>query len=238
MSIPQDQLTALSNMGSPVTAVAMAFLAAPPPSLRRVEVAQPAGCGYWRQAAEGDAFYTTAEDHLNCPIGAFTHGVPMSSEKSAELHGMLGTMFELKYIKSEEVPSIPHRTESFGVAAYAPLTRAAFAPDVVVFRGNVRQIMLLVEAATAAGAFGGGAVMGRPACAMLPHAIDSATAVASVGCIGNRVYTGLGDNEMYLTIPGRDVERVLSALDDTLKANTALEQFHRQRVGQSSSPIE
>jgi len=33
------------------------------------------------------------------------------------------------------------------VAVYAPLDRASFAPEVVLFRGNARQIMLVTEAA-------------------------------------------------------------------------------------------
>ena len=120
---------------------------------------------------------------------------------------MVGTMIELKYLKSEEVPAIPHRTAPLQVAAYAPLAQATFAPDVVIFRGNVRQIMLLSEAARAAGVFEAGAVMGRPACAMLPQALEARSGVASVGCIGNRVYTGLGDDEMYLTVPGTQSRR-------------------------------
>ena len=43
-----------------------------------------------------------------------------------------------------------------------------FDPDVVVFRGNARQIMLLSEAARAAGVFEEATTMGRPACAILP----------------------------------------------------------------------
>ena len=182
----------------------MAFLRIPPAGLP-VDGADPAGCGYWKQAAEGRAFYTTADDHANCPIGAYTHGVELSPEQGAQLQGMLGTMIELKYIRSEEVPEFPHRTQPFQVAAYAPLAQASFSPDVVVFRGNVKQIMLLAEAAKAAGVFDSGSVMGRPACAMLPQAIAASTSVASVGCIGNRVYTGLGDHEMYLTVPGEAV---------------------------------
>ena len=42
------------------------------------------------------------------------------------------------------------------IAAYAPLADATFTPDVVVFRGNARQLMLLSEAARSAGIFGGG----------------------------------------------------------------------------------
>jgi uncharacterized protein (DUF169 family) len=115
------------------------------------------------------------------------------------------------------------------IAAYAPLSAATFSPDLVVFRGNARQIMLLWEAAHAAGVFDSGAVMGRPACAMLPQALASKGGVASVGCIGNRVYTGLGDDELYLTVPGPQLGRTLDELDTILTANRELEKFHRDR---------
>jgi uncharacterized protein (DUF169 family) len=209
--------------------VAVGFLPAAPPGLERIRTA-PAGCGYWKEASQGRAFYTTPQDHDNCPIGAFTHGVSLSPAKMEELQGMLGTMIELKYIRSDEVSKVPHRAEPMQVAAYAPLGEATFEPDVVVFRGNVRQIMLLSEAARAAGVFEAASMMGRPACAMLPQAIDQSSAVASVGCIGNRVYTGLGDDELYLAVPGRAVESVLEQLPTIVQANVTFETFHRQRA--------
>mgnify|MGYP001304265362 CR=1 FL=1 len=221
---------ALSKIGLTSAPVAIAFLPAPPAGVSRVDRAAPAGCGYWKQASEGQAFYTTADDHANCPVGAFTHGVTLSPEKGQELQALVGTMIELKYLKGEEIPTLPHRTEPMAIAAYAPLATATFEPDVVVFRGNARQIMLLWEAAHAAGAFTSGTVMGRPACAMLPQALDARSGVASVGCIGNRVYTGLGDDELYLTVPGPRVQQTLDQLDTILNANAALEQFHRQRA--------
>ena len=120
-------------------------------------------------ASEGRSFYTTADDHQNCPIGALTHGVTLSPAKTEELQSLVGTMIQLQYLRSDEVAGIPHRDRPMEVAAYAPFDRATFVPDVVIFRGNARQIMLLSEAARAAGAFEGGAAMGRPACAMLPR---------------------------------------------------------------------
>ena len=89
--------------------------------------------------------------------------------------------------------------------------------------------MLLSEAARAAGVFEAGSVMGRPACAMVPQTLDAESGVARVGCIGNRVYTGLGDDELYLSIPGSKVDAVIDHLEPTLRANEALEEFHRSR---------
>jgi uncharacterized protein (DUF169 family) len=230
MSLSASQTAALASLSLDAEPVAVAFLADPPPGVGRVARPQPAGCGYWKEASLGRSFYTTADDHTNCPVGAFTHGVELSAEKSAELQGLVSTMIELKYLKSEEIPLIPHRAASLRVAAYSPLAAADFTPDVVIFRGNVRQIMLLSEAARAAGVFDAGRVMGRPACAMLPQAIDSAEGVTSVGCIGNRVYTGLEDNELYLAVPGARVSDVIDRLAIVIDANTALERFHRDRA--------
>lgn len=223
-------IKALARINLTRQPIAIAFLPTPPPGLERVDRSAPAGCSYWKRASEGGAFYTTAEDHQNCPVGAFTHGVTLPPAKAVELESLVGTMIELQYLRQEEIPLIPHRPQPMQVAAYAPLDRATFAADVVVFRGNARQIMLLSEAARAAGAFESSTTMGRPACAMIPRAIDSAASVASVGCIGNRVYTELGDDELYLSVPGSAVESTLRNLETILTANEELEKFHRQRA--------
>ncbi len=221
---------ALSHLNLAHSPVAVAVLQEAPRELARIPKPDAASCGYWKQASEGRSFYTTGDDHQNCPVGAFTHGVSLSPAKQQELEGLVGTMVELKYIRSEEIPHIPHRTTALQVAAYAPLGQATFQPDVVIFRGNARQIMLISEAARRAGTLDESAVMGRPACAMLPQATGAANAVTSVGCIGNRVYTGLDDNELYLAVPGGAVDRMLAELDTITKANIELEKFHRARA--------
>ena len=163
-------------------------------------------------------------------MGAFTHGVTLSPAKAKELEGLTGTMVELQYLRSEEVASIPHRGSPMEIVAYAPLARAQFEPEAVIFRGNARQIMLVSEAARAAGIFESAAVMGRPACAMIPQAAAALSGVASLGCIGNRVYTELRDDEMYFAVPGRALPRVIEQLDVALTANAALERFHKERA--------
>jgi uncharacterized protein (DUF169 family) len=234
MSIQTSVLQQLSPLGLGREPVAVAFLSAPPPGLQPIGRAEGASCGYWRYASEGHAFYTTPDHHQNCPIGAFTHGVTPAPDKAHELQSIVGMMIELKYLRAEEVSGIPHRTEPAHVVAYAPLGGMTFEPDVVIFRGTPRQIMLLSEAARTAGIFDG-STMGRPACAMIPHAIGAAAGVASVGCIGNRVYTGLDDNELYFTVPGALLGRLLEKLGEILAANAELEAFHRQRAAAVSA---
>jgi uncharacterized protein (DUF169 family) len=53
----------------------------------------------------------------------------------------------------------------------------------------------------------------------------------SLGCIGNRVYTGLTDEELYLTIPGPRLGDVVERLATIVHANIELERFDRARLG-------
>jgi uncharacterized protein (DUF169 family) len=210
--------------------VAIAFVDTPPEGVRHVSAPEPAGCGYWRRAAEGQVFYTTADDHKTCPIGAHTHHVPLDAADERELMTLVQTMVELKYLKLEEVPQIPRRALPLDIAVYAPLESAPIVPDVVLVRGNARQLMLLSEAAQSAGVCGAGPAMGRPTCAVLPEAINTSRTSASFGCVGNRVYTGADDNDAYFAIPGAHLAAVESQLAVIVEANDTLEAFHRARA--------
>ena len=224
----QDVLTDLLALSSP--AVAIAFTDTPPASVERVGRSGPASCDYWRRAAEGQTFYTVADDHKACPIGAHTHHVVTSAEEQQVLMGLIQNMVGLSYIRMEEVPAIPRRANPLAVAVYSPLASAPVSPDVVLVRGNARQLMLITEAAQLAGVAGVGPAMGRPTCAVLPAAINSRTVSASFGCVGNRVYTGATENEAYVAIPGAHLGAIVDSLRTIIQANTALEAFHRERA--------
>jgi len=208
----------------------VAFVSSAPEGLPRIDRSAAAGCAYWKHASDGHAFYTTADDHSNCPVGAYTHGADLAPALASELEGWVGTMIQLQYLTSAEVPQIPRRTGPLRFVAYAPLEQAAFPADAVIFRGNARQIMLMTEAARAAGVFTDGTLMGRPACAAVPQALAASGGVASIGCIGNRVYTQLGDDELYLVLPGGALVETLEQLGAISAANSELERFHRARA--------
>ena len=91
--------------------------------------------------------------------------------------------------------------------------------------------MILVEAVQSAGIANATAAMGRPTCAVLPEALQSDRVTISLGCIGNRVYTGLGDDEAYMAIPGSKLQDVVDKLHTIVEANKQLEAFHRSRAG-------
>jgi uncharacterized protein (DUF169 family) len=223
-----NQLQAL--LGLRTAPVALAFRSAAPTGIPRVSATGPSGCSYWKRAAAGETFFTEAKDHYNCPIGAYTHGVDLPQERMQELEGVLGTMFSLGYLRQEELPGIPRQEVAFGVALYAPLARASFEPDVVLLCGNARQMMLLAEAAEAAGVGAGGGLMGRPTCAAIPEAMRSQHGVASLGCIGNRIYTELRDDELYFALPGKHLKSVTEKLSTIIEANRQLESYHRAKL--------
>lgn len=224
-----DARTLKQLLSSTTEPIAIHFCDQPPSGIGRVRTPGPAGCSYWKLAADGDVFYTEVSDHLNCPIGAYTHGVELKSDGQAQLQGMIEKMVGIKYLKMEEVPKIPHRKEPLRFVVYAPLSRAEGTPDVVLFRGNARQIMLLTEAAQASGIMSDSPIMGRPACAVIAETIGTGKVVSSLGCIGNRVYTNLGDDEFYVAVPGRSLAGLGEALASIVEANSELEKFHRDR---------
>jgi uncharacterized protein (DUF169 family) len=218
-----------SLLGSRTPPVAISFLDAAPAGVARVAAPQPAGCGYWSLAAGGAVFYTESEDHHGCPIGAWTHGVDLPPDVGAGLQDLVRTMVGLQYLSPEEIPTIPRRDAPFRVAVYAPLDRTPCAPDVVLARADARRMMLLAEAAQAAG-IANRPAMGRPTCAIVPEVMASQMSGLSFGCIGNRVYTGTGDDESWFAVPGPRLQTLVDKLEVTVRANRELEGFHRDRL--------
>ena len=129
----------------------------------------------------------------------------------------------------DEVPGIPKRDEAFQNAVYSPLEDVADIPDVVLVSGTPKQMMLLTEAATAAGIGTDNSVMGRPTCAVIPAVLDSGQTASSLGCIGNRVYTGLSDDDFYFAFPGKHIATIIEKLETIINANSELEKYHQQR---------
>ena len=208
--------------------VAVAFREAPPAGVKPFSGSEPSGCSFWRLAMEGRAFYTVPADHYNCPVGAHTHNIPLPSERAGELPQVLEVMTGLGYLKMDEVPGIARLPKSPGAIVYAPLGDTPVDPDVVLFIGPPGRLVLLQEAAVRAGVATNVPFLGRPTCMALPAALTAGT-VASTGCIGNRVYTGAGDDELYVAVRGRDVARVADETETIAKANVALADYHRER---------
>lgn len=216
-----------------VRPAAVAFLDAAPEGVKKFVGTQPSGCSFWRLAAEGRTFYTIPEDHFNCALGAYTHNIALSPEREKETEQTLKMMFDLGYVKPEEVAQIPRLAKSPKAVVYSPLADAPVDPDVVLFLLRPAAAMLLEEAAGRAGVGAGAPWLGRPTCMALPASLQFG-AIASLGCIGNRVYTGLEEDEMYVVLRGKDLEGVAEALYVISGANAALRDYARGRREQLS----
>jgi uncharacterized protein (DUF169 family) len=143
-------------------------------------------------------------------------------------------MTSLGYLKMEEVPGIPVLPETPKTIVYAPLGDTPVDPDVVLFVVRPGKLMWLEEAALRAGVSSKMPLLARPTCMAIPAAMAHGM-VTSAGCIGNRVYTRIGDDELYAAIPGRALEAVARELETIASANLALAQHHQGRQSQLST---
>ncbi len=208
--------------------VAVAFRETAPAGVEKFIGSQPSGCSFWRLAADGRTFYTVPSDHYNCPVGSYTHNIALPAERAPELEQALGLMAGAGYIRMEDIPGIFRLPKTPPVVIYAPLGGAPVPPDVVMFSGRPAAMMLLEEAAMRAGVAAQLPMFGRPTCMAIPAAMAQG-AVASAGCIGNRIYTGLGEDELYVAVPGKDLERIASEVAAIVSANQQLAAYHRGR---------
>ena len=219
--------TALSLTRRPV---AIAFRDAAPAGVPRLAGSQPSGCRFWRLAAEGAAFYTVPSDHYNCPVGSYTHGIPLPPEREQELPQTLSLMSEIGYIRMEEVPGVPRVTPTPGVVIYAPLGETPVEPDVVLLAGVPAAMMVLHEAALRAQTTIQ-PLLGRPTCMAIPATLAGGVA-SSLGCVGNRVYTVIGDDAFYTVVAAADLPAVTGQLDVVKRANATLAEDHGQRLAE------
>ena len=214
--------------------MAVTFLDSLPAGVPKFSGTEPSGCSFWRLAAAGRVFYTVPENHFNCAVGAYTHNIALSPERQNETEQTLKMMFDLGYVNTQEIPQIPRLEKSPAAILYAPLGESPVTPDVVLFACKPAAAMLLNEAANSAGIARGAPALGRPTCMALPASLQHGS-ILSLGCIGNRVYTGLGDDEIYFILRGKDLQSVAGALAIIKSANTALNNYAQSRRSQLAS---
>lgn len=217
-----------SDLGLTRRPIAIAFLDSPPPGVSKFTGTVPAGCSFWRLASEGRTFYTVPSDHYNCPIGSYTHNIELPPDRAKELESTLGFMVDIGYVRMEEVPGIPRLPKPPGAVVYAPLGDTPVDPDVALFWGPAARVMLLQEAAIRAGVAASLNALGRPTCMALPAALAHGM-VASTGCVGNRVYTGIEEGELYAAVPGKDLAKLADSTGTISSANAKLMEYHQAR---------
>jgi uncharacterized protein (DUF169 family) len=207
--------------------VAIAFRDEAPQGVPKLEGSQPSGCTFWAIASAGRCFYTVPSDHYNCSIGSYTHNIPLPADREHELQATLSLMGDLGYIRLEEVGSSPQLPRTPPITIYAPLAETPVTPDAIVITGTPAGLMLLHEAGLRLGR-AAASLLGRPTCMAIPAALSHGIAT-SLGCIGNRVYTSISDDEFYTVTREPDLIELMREMTTITAANVALAEYHRER---------
>ena len=192
------------------------------------------GCRFWQEARHR-TFATVARDHDLCAIGLHTHNLEGTDTTSAELGLVLKVFADLTYVRAEDVAQIPVLSRRPKFVVYGPLAEAPAMPDVVMLFVQASQTLVLSEAAQQ---IDGGATpaLGRPACAVVPQAVNSGNAALSLGCCGARAYLDvMTDDIAMFAIPGPKLEAFAERVEALAKANGILTQFHAVRKRQVES---
>src|SRR5580658_1560682 len=163
----------------------------------------PAGCVFWIRAAER-SFTTVPEDHGNCSVGRFTHGLATLEEVGG--NDDVAALLESGWVDAEAVGGIPSISERPEMITYGPVAESASTPDVVLIRVNGRQMMVLSDALP------GLKIEGKPQCHIVALAKEHGEVAASVGCALSRARTGMQPDEMTLAVPGGRLATVVDAV--------------------------
>ncbi|MFC5288460.1 DUF169 domain-containing protein [Actinokineospora guangxiensis] len=233
MSRPElaTTLTALLELTQPP--VALSVVDAKPDGVTATERVVPSSCTFWREAEKG-VFFASAEQHFNCPVGSHVMGFEMPQNVQEMLGGLVQSMCDAQYLEMAEVAMIP----SLGAASaagivYGPLSEFPLEPDIVLLWLTASQTMLVNEATgTANWTKEPATVSGRPGCTALPLAHASGEPKVSVGCIGMRTFTGVGDDRMLAAVPGAKLAEFTSALQATVESNKAMKAFYEGHKAQ------
>jgi uncharacterized protein (DUF169 family) len=189
----------------------------------------PAGCVFWEQAALG-AFATATPDHELCAVGVHTHHLADPSKRHpAELASVLEVMAGLEYVREQDVAAIPVVKNAVKHVIYAPLGQTPLPPDAVLLFAHSRQGLVITEAVQQVDPEVPPA-LGRPACAVVPQAVNSGRAALSLGCCGARAYLDhLTDDTAVWALPGEKIALYAARIAKLAAANEILGRFHALR---------
>ena len=225
---PQAQLLATS-LDLSLQPVAIAFCDLLPDQLAQFDGTVPAGCVFWQEAATR-TFATSAKDHALCSIGIHTHNMTDApASQPDQLQASLQAMIGLDYVREEEIAAIPVAQRETKHAVYGPLAEFPMDPEVVLLFAHAQQGLILSEAVARVDA-GAAPAMGRPACAVVPQALNSGRAAVSMGCCGARAYLdAMSDAIALWALPATKLDQYCEQIEILAGANKTLSVFHELR---------
>ena len=142
------------------------------------------------------------KDHNLCSIGMYTHHLEDGPQAQIDLGDALKVFGDLGYVRAEDMPFIPVLDRAAKVVVYGPLSSIPVTPDVVLLFVQADQTLILSEASQQL-ENGLPPAMGRPACGVIPQALNTGRTALSLGCCGARAYLDVLTPDVALyAIPG------------------------------------
>ena len=212
-----------------VAPIAVCLTDEAPPGVPGPTAPAAAGCVFWERGAQG-AFVTTPQDHSNCAVGMYTHHMPLTTAAQEEdLNTCLKVFGDLGYVRPEDVAGIPVLQEEGQYVTYAPLAATPLPPSTVLLLANARQSLAITEAVQQVEPSVPPA-LGRPACAVIPHVVNTGQPALSLGCCGARAYLDVMTDDVALwALPGNRIAEFAERIGVLAQANQILTQFHTLR---------
>jgi uncharacterized protein (DUF169 family) len=212
-----------------VAPVAVCLTSKAPEGVPSSSQAAAAGCVFWERGAKG-AFVTSQKDHGNCAVGMYTHHMPLATAAQQEdLNTCLKVFGDLGYVRPEDIAGIPSLKEEPKYVTYAPLASTPVIPAVVLLFADSRQSLAITEAVQQVEP-GVPPALGRPACAVIPQAVNTGKPALSLGCCGARAYLDvLTDDFALWALPGARIGDYAARIKVLADANQILTKFHQLR---------
>jgi len=171
-----------------------------------------APCVFWMHAHER-TFDTLPEDHGNCSVGRFTHGLAEASDILDKSD--VAALLDVGWVTMEAFSGVASLSRRPKGVRYGPLAAATADPDVVLLRVTPRQMMEINDAVQVDWS-------SKPQCQILPRAADDGVIAASMGCALSRARTGMGDDELTVAVPGHRIGELIAALQPVTLADAAV----------------
>jgi len=203
--------------------VQISYLDAAPKGVQEHPGGAPSVCTFFSEG-KTKAFYAPLPEHEACEIGAFVLGINPEGEKATKLMAMIGMMQKEGYLAPGEEAKIPRNAQAPKFVAYGPLGSLPMPPTDVLMFARPKSAMLAMEASSAPVP-----VNGRPMCAVVPTLHAGAPVAVSTGCVGSRIFTGMGDDTMIVGVRGDQLTEFAHRLRTIRSANAAVGTEDRRR---------
>lgn len=188
----------------------------------------PSSCAFWNYGMK-QPFTTEPNQHMNCNIGAYVHGVKTLEEILPECGCEdIGFLLKIRRFEKQDLVNLPRINVKPAQIIYAPLSKMKEAPDVILLFTLSSQAQLLFEAAEKAGVQT--VFRGMPTCAIIPIAIQTQSVVFGLGCTSSRLRAGYGNDEILVAITPQTVDKILETLDTLIQCEKELTRYELKQA--------